>query len=122
MGYQPGQPGAFVAQYSVTFQPIALIETYLDLSAETPFGRSPVPQALVPAYEDYFAKVAAGEYSFARSTAHVEQAVPHEAPIEPAPADAPTDAAPKDADAGDSDGGAAAVDVEEKTDDESPLS
>lgn len=81
MGYQPGQPGALVAQYAVTFQPIALIETYLDLSAETPFGRSPVPSALVPAYEAYFAKVAAGEYSFARSTAHVEQAMPHEAPI-----------------------------------------
>lgn len=81
MGFQPGQPGAFVAQYSVTFQPIALIETYLDLSTETPFGRSPVPQALIPAYEDYFAKIAAGDYSFARSTAHVEQAMPHEAPI-----------------------------------------
>ena len=85
MGFQPGQPGAFVAQYSVTFQPIALIETYLDLSTETPFGRSPVPQALIPAYEDYFAKIAAGDYSFARSTAHVEQAMPHEAPIVDAP-------------------------------------
>lgn len=81
MGFQPGQPGAMVAPYWVTFQPIALIETYLDLSAETPFGRSPVPQVLVPAYEDYFAKVAAGDYSYARSTAHVEQAMPHEAPI-----------------------------------------
>jgi hypothetical protein len=80
MGYQPERSGAFVARYSVTFQPIALIETYLDLSAETPFGRSPVPQALVPAYEDYFAKVAAGEYSL-RSTAHVEQAMPHRTPV-----------------------------------------
>ncbi len=91
MGYQPGQPGALVAQYAVTFQPIALIETYLDLSAETPFGRSPVPSALVPAYEAYFAKVAAGEYSFARSTAHVEQAMPHEASI----ADVPVDVEPR---------------------------
>lgn len=81
MGFQPGQPGAFVAQYSVTFQPIALVETYLDLSAGTPFGRSPVPEALVPAYADYFAKIAAGEYAYARITTHVQQAAPHEAPV-----------------------------------------
>jgi hypothetical protein len=82
MGYVPGQPGTFNAQYSVTFQPIALVETYLDLSVETPFGRSPVPEALVPAYEEYFAKAAAGEYSFARKVAHVEQAAPHGAMVE----------------------------------------
>lgn len=81
MGFQPGQPGALVAQYSVTFQPIALVETYLDLSAETPFGRSPVPEALVPAYADYLAKVATGEYAFTRVTTHVQQGAPHEAPV-----------------------------------------
>lgn len=81
MGFQPGQPGALVAQYSVTFQPIALVETYLDLSAETPFGRSPVPEALVPAYADYLAQVAAGEHSFARVTTHVQQGVPYQAPV-----------------------------------------
>lgn len=121
MGFQPGQPGAFVAQYSVTFQPIALIETYLDLSTETPFGRSPVPQALIPAYEDYFERIAAGDYSFARSTAHVEQAMPHEAPI--ADADAPPSVEPAAepvVESADPD----AVDVggAETTDDESPLS
>lgn len=81
MGFQPGQPGAFVAQYSVTFQPIALVETYLDLSAGTPFGRSPVPEVLVPSYADYLAKIAAGEYTYARVTAHVQQAAPHETPV-----------------------------------------
>ncbi len=94
MGFQPGQPGAFVAQYSVTFQPIALVETYLDLSSETPFGRSPVPEALVPAYADYFARVVAGEYSFTRVTAHVQQAAPHEAAVTtPAPQE-PTESLP----------------------------
>jgi hypothetical protein len=82
MGFVPGQPGTFNAQYSVTFQPIALVETYLDLSVETPFGRSPVPTALIPAYEEYFAKSAAGEYAFARTVAHVEQAAPHGAMVE----------------------------------------
>lgn len=82
MGFHPGQRGVFVVQHSVTFQPIALVETYLDLSAETPFGRSPVPEALVPSYADYLARVAAGEYSFTRVTAHVQRATPHEVPIE----------------------------------------
>lgn len=81
-GFVPGQPGTFNAQYSVTFQPIALVETYLDLSVETPFGRSPVPEALVPAYEEYFTKSAAGEYAFARTVARVEQAAPHGAAVE----------------------------------------
>lgn len=121
MGFQPGQPGAFVAQYSVTFQPIALIETYLDLSSETPFGRSPVPQALIPAYEDYFAKIAAGDYSFARSTAHVEQATPHEAPI--ADPDAPPSVEPAAEPAVEpADPDAVDVGGAETTDDESPLS
>lgn len=83
MGFIPGQPGTFNAKYSVTFQPIALVETYLDLSIETPFGRSPVPEALIPAYEEYFAKSAAGEYAFsARTVANVEQAAPHGAMVE----------------------------------------
>lgn len=82
MGFAPGQPGTFNAQYSVTFQPIALVETYLDLSIETPFGRSPVPEALIPAYEEYFAKSAAGDYAFARTVASVEQAVPHGTRVE----------------------------------------
>lgn len=86
MGFQPGQPGALVAQYSVTFQPIALVETYLDLSAGTPFGRSPVPEALVSSYTDYFARVVAGEYAFTRVTARVQQATPHETTVESAPA------------------------------------
>lgn len=108
MGFQPGQPGAFVTQYSVTFQPIALVETYLDLSAETPFGRSPVPEALVPAYADYFRKVAAGEYSFTRVVTNVQQAAPHEAPVG-APAnvqDVPTPSSDSDDDGDDGgDGG-----------------
>lgn len=86
MGFQPNPLDVvtgFTARYAVTFQPIALVETYLDLSAETPFGRSPVPEALVASYEDYFARVVAGEYSFAQVTAHVQQAAPHAVPIEP---------------------------------------
>ena len=136
MGFQPGQPGALVAQYSVTFQPIALVETYLDLSAETPFGRSPVPEALVPAYADYLAKVATGEYAFTRVTTHVQQGAPHEAPVgasEPeagsvlvrhweGPGNSTTkpideDPAPADLDAVDSDPSSA-----DKADDESTLS
>lgn len=117
MGFHPGQPGAFVAQYSVTFQPIALVETYLDLSAETPFGRSPVPEALVPSYAAYLAKVAAGEYSFTRVTAHVQQAAPHEAPVETSAEDATTPPTPADPDAVD-----AAPAADDKTDDESALS
>lgn len=118
MGFHPGQPGAFVAQYSVTFQPIALVETYLDLSAETPFGRSPVPEALVPSYADYLAKVAAGEYSFTRVTAHVQQAAPHEAPVE-APAE---DATTQESTLADPDAVDAAPAADDKTDDESALS
>lgn len=114
MGFQPGQPGALVAQYSVTFQPIALVETYLDLSAETPFGRSPVPEALVPAYADYLAQVAAGEHSFARVTTQVQQGVPHEVPIGTRAEDVP---APADPDAVDADPAPAG-----KADDESTLS
>jgi hypothetical protein len=119
MGFQPGQPGAFVAQYSVTFQPIALVETYLDLSAETPFGRSPVPEALVPSYADYLARVAAGEYSFTRVTAHVQQAAPHEAPVATPAEDSPVaqDSAPAEPDAVE-----AAPTDDDKADDESTLS
>ncbi len=112
MGFQPGQPGAFVAQYSVTFQPIALVETYLDLSTETPFGKSPVPEALVPSYADYFARIAAGEYSFTRVTSHVQQAAPHEAPVAALAEEAPTDPDAVDA----------APAADDKADDENPLS
>jgi hypothetical protein len=119
MGFQPGQPGTLVAQYSVTFQPIALVETYLDLSAETPFGRSPVPETLVPAYADYFAKVATGEYAFTRVTTHVQQGAPHEAPVGTPVEDAPAaqDPAPADPDAVDAD-----PSPTDKVDDESTLS
>lgn len=83
MAFEPGQPGvtSLNAKHMVTFQPIALVETYLDLSSATPFGRSPVPAALIPSYDQYFERTVLGEYSFTRVVEHVEQAAPHEAPI-----------------------------------------
>ena len=79
MGLMSGQPGVLVsdARYLVTFQPLSLVETYIDLSDATPFGRSPVPDALVAAYEEYFEKVVAGEYSLNRVAVQVAQAQPH---------------------------------------------
>lgn len=81
MGLQQGKSGVMYAQYVVTFQPIALVETYFDLSTATPVGRSPVPDALVPAYLEYFERVVSGEYAFNRIVQHVEQALPHSAPV-----------------------------------------
>lgn len=91
MVFEPGQPGvtALNSRHMVTFQPMALIETYLDLSSATPFGRSPVPDALIPSYDQYFEKVVFGEYAFTRVVAHVHQAAPHEAPIAAQAEDAP---------------------------------
>lgn len=85
MAFEPGQPGitSLNSKHMVTFQPMALVETYLDLSSATPFGRSPVPDALVPSYDQYFQKFVLGEYSFTRVVAHVEQAAPHGAPVKP---------------------------------------
>jgi len=78
VGLTPGQaPDANTSDYAVTFQPIALVETHIDLSTMTPFGRSPVPEAIVPAYEAFFDKVAAGEYSLTRTMAKTTQAAPH---------------------------------------------
>lgn len=87
MGFTPETGSAFTgvkihkAHYTVTFKSLAFIETYIDLSSVTPFGRSPVPEALLPAYEEYFDKAAAGEYMFNRILESVEQAVPHTAPV-----------------------------------------
>lgn len=82
MGFEPGQPGVTSQKYAVTFQPLALVETYIDLSSASPFGQSIMPDALIPAYEQHFEKVAAGEYLFNRIVDHVEQAKPHVADIE----------------------------------------
>lgn len=81
---QSAGTAAINANIWASFHPIALVETYLDLSTATPFGRSPVPQAIVSSYEAYFAKVAAGEYSFARLTVPAEHTMPCETPIDAA--------------------------------------
>lgn len=87
MGFQPGRPGVMCAQYAVTFQPIALVETHFDLSTSTPVGRSPVPAALVPGYLEYFDRVVTGEYTFNRIVQHVEQAIPHVTPVVSTPSE-----------------------------------
>lgn len=86
---------ATTLQQRVVFQPLALVETHIDLSAAAPFGRSPVPDSLVPSYEEYFAKFAHGEYALRRVVAKVEQAAPHVVDTPVAPAE--NGAAPVDA-------------------------
>jgi len=71
------------SEYRAVFQPIALVDTYLDLSASTPFGRSPVPDALLQPYFEYFDKFAAGEYAFARVVSRVQQASAHRVAVAP---------------------------------------
>lgn len=66
-----------VTQQRVVFQPLALIETYIDLSAATPYGRAPVPSSLLPSYEEYFAKFVNGTYELRRTVAKVETGAPH---------------------------------------------
>lgn len=79
-------------QQRVVFQPIALIESYLDLSNATPIGRSPVPDAVLVSYEEYFAKFASGNYLLRRVVAKVEQDLPHVAEDQPvAQEDKPSD-------------------------------
>lgn len=89
MRFTPGaaviaQVSAGAQPYAVIFQTIAFVETYLDLATQAPFGSSPVPDALVPAYEEYFEKVAAGEYVFNRRVTQVEQTKPYDAQVAPA--------------------------------------
>lgn len=94
----PGQgaesDGNTSIQQRIVFQPIALIETHLDLSVATPFGRSPVPASIVPGYKEYFAKFSTGEYAISRVVAKVEQGAPHvvdpPAPAAEAPSDSET--------------------------------
>lgn len=80
VGLAPSKPDdtqSTTMQQRVVFQPIALVESHFDLSVATPTGRSPVPDALVPGYEEYFAKFAAGTYALTRVVARVEQGAPH---------------------------------------------
>lgn len=63
-------------QQRIVFQPIALIESYLDLSVATPVGKSPVPDAVLVSYEEYFAKFASGNYLLRRVVAKIEQDMP----------------------------------------------
>jgi hypothetical protein len=80
-------PEATSVQQRVVFQPLALIETHIDLSTAAPFGRAPVPDSLVASYEEYFAKFIDGEYSLRRVVAKVETGAGHEVtPPEPLPA------------------------------------
>lgn len=76
---QPEKVGteATKIQQRAVFQPLALIETHIDLSTAAPFGRAPVPAALLPSYEEFFAKFVAGEYGLTRIVAKVETGAPH---------------------------------------------
>jgi len=74
---EKGAPEAGKIQQRVVFQPLALVETHIDLSTAAPFGRAPVPDALLPSYEEFFAKFVAGEYGLTRVVAKLESGAPH---------------------------------------------
>lgn len=74
-----------VMQQRVVYQPLAFIETYIDLSVAAPSGRAPVPASLMTGYEEYFAKFTQGAYELRRVVTKVETGAPHvvETPVEP---------------------------------------
>lgn len=87
---RPGVPLDAVQQ-RVVFQPLALIETHVDLSAAAPYGRAPVPDSLLPHYEEYFAKFTQGAYELRRVVAKLETEGAHvvDTPIEAQESDGP---------------------------------
>jgi hypothetical protein len=91
VGADKADPSATVMQQRIVFQPIALVETHIDLSTATPYGRSPVPESLLPAYDEYFEKFVNGDYGLRRVVAKVEQGAPHVASIETPVAEPPVE-------------------------------
>lgn len=81
-------------QQRVTFQPLALVDTYLDLSVAAPFGRSPMPEGLLAAYERYFERFVAGEYQLTRVVESTGSSRVQETGLEPAAELAPVQETP----------------------------
>src|SRR6266542_3990051 len=61
---------------TVTFTPLAFVESYIDLFGSALRGTNPIPEALVKGYAGYFEQFAQGHYRICVLAAGIDSEVP----------------------------------------------